>query len=126
MPRALTVCPTAGCPNTTTGGRCPACKARADRVRGTATQRGYTGRGHRFFRRAVLRRDPLCVCTNTSHGHGTQCGQPATDADHHPVSRRDLVAAGLNPNDPARGRGLCGPCHSAETAAHQPGGWHQR
>lgn len=126
MPRASTVCPTTGCPNITVGGRCPACKAKADRLRGTATERGYTGRGHRAFHRAVLRRDPRCVCDDTSHGHGVPCWQPSTDADHHPVSRRDLVAAGLNPNDPRRGRGLCGTCHDKATAANQPGGWNNR
>jgi len=34
-----------------------------------------------------------------------------------------LISQGLNPDDPKYGRGLCSPCHSKETAEHQPGGW---
>jgi 5-methylcytosine-specific restriction protein A len=44
-------------------------------------------------------------------------------ADHWPLSRRQLAAQGMNPNDPKHGRGLCTPCHSRETARDQPGGW---
>lgn len=124
VPRALTVCSTKGCPEITSGGRCPHCDREADKRRGTATERGYTGRGHRIgFRRAVLRRDPTCVCTDTSHNHPVPCGQPSTDADHHPLSKRELVARGLDPNDPRYGRGLCHSCHGSSTAQHQPGGW---
>jgi 5-methylcytosine-specific restriction protein A len=45
------------------------------------------------------------------------CGRPATTADHAPVSRRDLVAAGVT--DPDADRFLqsrCTPCHSRRTA----------
>lgn len=112
---ALSICPTPGCPEYTTGGRCPACKAKAERKRGTSTQRGYGTAHRRRFRTAVLERDPICkVCGKALSQH----------ADHHPRTRRELVAAGLDPNDPQYGRGLCGPCHSSETAKHQPGGWH--
>ena len=113
-PMAKRVCPTAGCPNLTSGGRCPTCQAQADTQRGTATQRGYTSRGHRHFRAAVLRRDPICVLCQLS---------ASTVADHYPTSRRDLITAGLNPNDPQHGRGLCHPCHSSETTRLQPGGF---
>ncbi len=121
MPRAPRPCPVSGCPELTTGGRCAEHRRQSDRERGTATQRGYTGAGHKRFRRAVLHRDPLCVLCLLR-------GLPvvATVADHHPLSRRDLVAAGLNPDDPSRGRGLCKPCHDRETALHQPGGWAAR
>lgn len=47
----------------------------------------------------------------------------ATVADHHPLSRKQLIDAGLNPDDPNAGRGLCKPCHDRETATNQPGGW---
>lgn len=114
MPRAKRPCPTPGCPELTDGGRCTTCRAAADKARGTATQRGYTGPGHARFRRLVLTRDPLCVL----------CGHVATVADHWPTSRRDLVAAGLDPNDPNCGRGLCKSCHDRSTAREQPGGWH--
>jgi 5-methylcytosine-specific restriction protein A len=47
----------------------------------------------------------------------------ATVADHYPLSRKELIDAGLDPNDPQHGRGLCKPCHDRETAQNQPGGW---
>jgi 5-methylcytosine-specific restriction enzyme A len=114
MARAARTC--SGCPAVVPAGqsRCTSCTRQADRARGTAAQRGYTSGGHQRFRTAVLARDPLCVVCRKAW---------STVADHHPVSRRDLVTAGDNPNDPARGRGLCHRCHSIETAKHQPGGW---
>ena len=118
MPRALKVCNVTGCPELTAEGRCTAHRQEAERARGTAGQRGYSGRGHAAFRRAVLSRDPICVIPG--------CYRPSQHADHHPMSRRELVAAGLNPNDPKRGRGLCHGHHSSETARHQPGGWNAR
>jgi 5-methylcytosine-specific restriction protein A len=118
MPRrgGWRVCTTPGCPEFTQHGRCDGCRAEAEKKRGTAQQRGY-GREHRTrFRPAVLARDPVCVV----------CRQkPSAHADHHPLSRRELVERGLDPNDPQYGRGTCGPCHSSETARHQPGGWNQ-
>ncbi|MFD7319547.1 hypothetical protein ACFV9D_00425 [Streptomyces sp. NPDC059875] len=49
----------------------------------------------------------------------------ATQADHWPLSKRDLRARGLDEHDPrrGRGRGLYASCHSKETLKHQPGGW---
>lgn len=115
--RALKPCSTPGCPELVPRGtsRCKACAAAADLARGTAAQRGYKGRGHARFRRAVLRRDPVCVL----------CGMAvATVADHYPLSRRELAAdPAADPDDPKHGRGLCPRCHSRETARHQPGGW---
>lgn len=126
MARALTVCPTPGCPELTSGGRCDTCIAKAEAQRGTATDRGY-GHTHRTrFRRLVLTRDPLCVCEDVAHGHGRPCLAPSAHADHHPRSRRELVQLRIDPNDPAHGRGLCGRCHSKHTAHAQPGGWHTR
>lgn len=124
MPRALKVCPTPGCPNLVEAGRCPTCTEQADQQRGTATQRGY-GQAHRTrFRPGVLRRDPLCVCTELAHGHGQPCGAISTIADHWPRSKRELQALGLDDNDPRHGRALCTTCHDRETATNQPGGWH--
>lgn len=115
--RGLRVCSTPGCPEYTEGGKCAGCKGDAERRRGTSTQRGYGSAHRRRFRAAVLDRDPEC----------TVCGQaPSRHADHHPLSRRELEQQGLDPNDPRYGRGLCGACHSTETAAHQPGGWNAR
>lgn len=73
--------------------------------------------GHKRFRTVVLDREPICQL----------CGLAAsTVADHWPVSRRDLVDRGADPNDPKRGRGLCARCHGIETSRHQPGGWNDR
>lgn len=110
------VCSTPGCPEFTQGGRCDGCRAKAEKQRGSARQRGYGREHEQRFRPAVLARDPVCVV----------CRQrPSAHADHHPHSRRELVEQGLDPNDPKYGRGLCHPCHSSETARHQPGGWNQ-
>jgi len=113
--RAASVCPTPGCPAITAGGRCDTCARAAEAKRGTARQRGYGSQHETRFRTEVLTRDPVCVLCRT---------KPSKHADHHPLDRRDLVAQGLDPNDPARGRGLCHTCHSRQTAQHQPGGWH--
>lgn len=120
-PRALKVCAVPGCPELVERGRCATHQREGDIARGTATERGYNSRGHRRFRAAVLRRDRLCVL-HLERGVPV----PATVADHWPLSRRDLEAQGLDPNDPDRGRGLCKACHDRETARHQPGGWADR
>lgn len=120
-----TVCSTPGCPEYTQHGRCDEHRRQAERARGTARQRGYDRTHETRFRPAVLARDPQCVCRDTSHGHPDPCGQPSQHADHWPLDRRELVARGLDPNDPKHGRGLCAPCHSSETAHHQPGGFNR-
>lgn len=102
------------------GGECPACRPPAVRLpdrRGSATSRGY-GSGHRTrFRGGVLRRDPICVICRA---------RVATHADHWPRSRDELIALGLDPDDPQYGRGLCEQCDNRQTAQRQPGGWNQR
>jgi 5-methylcytosine-specific restriction enzyme A len=113
----MRVCSVSGCPEiypSSEGSRCRSHRALADRRRGTAHERGYTGRAHQSFRDTVLVRDPVCVLC---------CIRLATVADHFPHSKRELIDLGLDSNDPARGRGLCKPCHDRETAASQPGGW---
>lgn len=117
MARAMKVCSTPGCAEIVKTGRCTGCDANAERARGTAAERGYT-RGHQTFRAAVLRRDPICVIPD--------CYLPSKHADHHPRDRRELVALGLNPNDPQYGRGLCHGHHSKHTSEAQPGGWNAR
>ena len=73
------------------------------------------------FRTAVLERDINCVlCIAAARW------TPATVADHWPLSRRELLDRGMDPDDPEHGRGLCEPCHAKETAANQPGGWNAR
>ena len=111
------VCGERGCPTSYEGteSRCPEHRRAASRrhSRDTAV---YKSAGHRKrFRPGVLERDTLCVICHVA---------PATVADHWPKSRKELVALGMDPDDPQYGRGLCAPCHSSETAQHQPGGWH--
>lgn len=103
---SLRVCSVPNCPELIPQGqgRCAA------HQRGTASQRGYTGKGHRTFRAQVLARDPICVRCRAAR---------STDADHYPRERAELVRLGLNPNDPAFGRGLCHRCHSIETNTRQ-------
>lgn len=118
------ICSTPGCPEfTQRGGKCDEHRREAEQRRGTARQRGYDKQHEQHFRPAVLARDPHCVCTDENHGHGAPCGKPSIHADHWPLSRRELVAQGEDPNDPKHGRGLCTSCHSRSTARAQPGGW---
>ena len=125
MPRALHPCTGCGLPTRGTG-RCPPCKDKAEARRGTATERGYDTQHRTRFRAAVLAKHPVCQCTrNGQHDHGPTCTRESRHADHYPHDRRELVARGEDPNNPAHGRGLCHRCHSAETALLQPGGWNQ-
>lgn len=112
------VCSQPGCPTLIDSpGRCTAHTKAADKARGTSKERGYNTPGHRRFREAVLAREPICVICYAA---------PSTIADHYPISRRDLIDAGLDPNDPSRGRGLCKTDHDKHTAQAQPGGWNLR
>lgn len=106
MPRAWSPCSQPRCPTLTPPGqsRCP--DHAYDRHRPTARQRGY-GRGHETrFRPGVLAREPYCRL----------CYAPSKVADHWPLTRRELVARGEDPDDPKHGRGLCIRCHNRETA----------
>lgn len=124
---AKRVCTTSRCPTLVDAGRCDNCKRDAEALRGSARDRGYNTAGHQRFRTAVLTRDPICVCPDEGHGHPPDaCLSAAVVADHYPLSRRELTAAGRNPNDPNAGRGMCKGCHDKATAAHQPGGWNTR
>ncbi len=115
----MRVCNRPGCPTLFNGegGRCPEHATQARRAR--VDNKVYSSPGHRSFRAAVLTRDAICVECRTER---------STVADHHPYSRRELSEAGLNPDDPQHGRGLCHPCHSKYTANHpsQRGGWNKR
>lgn len=119
MPRkALTTCSTVSCPNLVESGRCADCSRTAERQRGSSASRGYGKRHRNRFRRGVLERDICCVLCRDEDKWTL-----ATVADHWPLSRRELVEQGLDPDDPANGRGLCHDCHSKETARLQPGGF---
>lgn len=119
--RALTTCSTAGCPELVTSGRCDGCSRTAERERGTAASRGYGKRHRTRFRPGVLERDICCVLCRENG-----LWVLATVADHWPLSRRELLERGHDPDDPQHGRGLCEPCHARETAVNQPGGWNER
>jgi 5-methylcytosine-specific restriction protein A len=98
---------------TSEGSRCIQHRRAADKAR-RPEGNPYSTAGHRRFRAAVLRRDPVCVL----------CGLAlATVADHWPLSRKQLEERGMDPNDPAHGRGVCKPDHDRETARNQPGGF---
>lgn len=119
MPQRLrTPCSTPGCGELAEGGRCDDCQRQAERQRGSFSKRGYRKKHRTRFRPGVLERDICCVlCRND--GKWTL----ATVADHWPLSRRELVERGLDPDDPEHGRGLCHDHHSIETAVNQPGGF---
>ena len=111
MPRAWSPCSFPGCPELTPPGQ-SRCDIHAyDRTRPTARDRGYDRAHETRFREDVLAREPYCRL----------CYAPAKAADHHPLSRRELVARGENPNDPRHGRGLCVRCHNSETSKREGG-----
>ena len=83
----------------------PSCTA-VDKRRGTATERGCSGRGHQSFRNEVLDGDEICVLCQAT---------PANAADHYPI-RRDLVAAGIDLT--TRTRAVV--CASAATPSRLP------
>ena len=116
MPRGWSPC--ARCPEPTPPGTtlCPQCTREADQAR-RPHGNPYAARGHRRFREGVLAHHPVCTLCLRS---------PSTVADHWPIERRDLVAQGLDPNDPKHGRGLCKRCHDQHTARTSPGGWNRR
>ena len=112
VPTARRPCTMPGCTNlSNTDGRCGQHQAAADRLKGTAAQRGYSGQHVTRFRRQVLTASPWCVC-----------GKKATVADHYPRTRKQLVKAGLDPDDPQYGRGLCAACHNRHSGLTTPGG----
>lgn len=116
--KRLSVCTTPGCPHLTLDGKCTEHKRAAEQQRGTSAQRGYGGPQWQAARRAVLRRDRVCVVCNVAR---------STVADHYPTSRRELVEQGAqDPDALYRLRGVCRSCHSKETARYQPGGWNLR
>lgn len=128
MPTALKVCSVPGCPNLVPPGTSQCgCRGTDIQRRGTRQQRGY-GREHQVrFRREVLRRDPLCTCTHPAcHLGAGQCLLPASVADHHPLTKLELRAKGMDEHDPDHGRGLCEGCHNRHTARTSPSGWNAR
>ncbi|MFD4320122.1 holin [Streptomyces sp. NPDC058548] len=112
--RAPRRCTTPGCGAMATPPSAKCAPHDKRRPRRSASAKGYNAQHVQRFRAGVLERDTTCVLCTTA---------PATQADHYPLSKRELQARGLDEHDPRRGRGLCASCHSKETARHQPGGW---
>lgn len=120
---AWRVCSRPGCGVLHQGtGRCPGCSAAADKAR-RPKGNPYSTRGHQRFREQVLAKHPRCVCIGDCGHHDTMCGAMSTVADHWPMERDEQIAAGLDPDDPSNGRGLCASCHGGKTARTRPGGW---
>jgi len=102
-------------------------RARTDNRRGSAAARGYDREHDERFRQGVFDLyGDRCVekvltdhFEGTNHGGIVECGRPATHADHYPKSRRELEAAGLDPNDPRHGRPLCEHHHNSHTGRTQ-------
>ena len=114
-----TVCTTTTCAVIHTGtGKCDACisktRATQDKQR-RPTGNPYANAGHKRFRSVVLDRDPVCVVCHLA---------ASTVADHHPVERVDLIAQGMNPDDPTHGRGVCKRCHDHKGGINS--GWSTR
>lgn len=124
------VCSTSGCPHlVSSGSLCDECRKAKDKRRSRG-RNPYTSKAHRLARARVLARDPRCVCPGDGPDgcgrHHGLCGAPSTIADHWPLERVELVEAGLDPNDPARMRGLCKRCHDSKTARTKPSGFNGR
>ena len=112
--RAPRTCPR--CHTRLTPAGCPTCNARTEARRGSAAERGYDA-GWARNRARYLAAHPRCAL----------CGKPSEVPDHHPKSRRQLVAEGdPHPDSWDKLRPLCAPCHRRETARNQPGGWNAR
>jgi 5-methylcytosine-specific restriction enzyme A len=121
MARSPHVCAAPGCPNLADPGQsyCGDCgprlrrasQRRHDASRPSPAARGY-GADWRKRRARFLAAHPACA----------DCGAPATVADHDPVSRRDLVAAGAPDPDADRHlKARCKPCHDRRTASQDGG-----
>jgi len=107
----FSVCPEPGCGALTSGGRCDEHRLTHRWV--------YRDPRWRRTRRAVIERDghrcraidgrARCRATRSLHAH------------HHPLSVVELVAAGLDPFDPAHSVTLCGSHHSRVEASKRTG-----
>lgn len=122
MPRRTSwrVCSRPGCGEfTDQGGRCPDCRAKAEKKRGTARQRGYD-RAWEQTRAAYLAAHPFCECDDCE-ALPKATRPAATDVDHID----GLGPKGPRGHDPTNLRALTHAHHSRRTARDQPGGWNQ-
>jgi 5-methylcytosine-specific restriction protein A len=113
-------CSTPNCPNLTDGGRCPACRRKADRLRPGATARGYDA-VWAAYSRAWLARHRYCgertdFYRYAEHSRCVQLGlwTRATVTDHIvPLS------AGGAHCDPMNSQSLCANCNRRKAIAHE-------
>lgn len=111
---AWRVCSQPGCGEVHDGtGRCPDCRHQADASRTSGAAKYGPGHRKRFRPQVLAKNDGKCV----------DCGAEATVADHDPLDRDELVAQGLDPDDPEHGQPRCAPCHNSRTAATKPAGF---
>ena len=99
-------------------------RARTDNRRGSASRRGYDHAHATEFRDGVFDLwGTQCVAPRYDELDagpvGEICGRTASHADHYPKSRRQLIAEGLDPNDPNNGRPLCEHHHNQHTGRTQ-------
>lgn len=98
-------CGEPGCPTLGTTPRCPVHRRRDPRP--SSRQRGYTA-AWSARSRAFLAAHPHCL----------DCGRRATQADHAPRSRAELVASGIvDPDADEHLQPRCASCHSRRTVA---------
>lgn len=110
---ASRICTWPRCPELVDGGgRCPQHRQQADRERRSGASRYGTGHRNRFRPGVLAKNDGIC----------SACGlAAAVVADHWPLDRVELIARGMDENDPANGRPLCVPCHNTWTATTSGG-----
>jgi len=118
--RALSVCPSPGCPVLTPGGRCSDCKARAQAMRRGSSRSGY-GVAWQRTRRAFLREHPWCECDECMT-LSPLLRPPATEVNHID----GLGPLGPRGHDWSNMQAMTKAHHSRVTAREQPGGWNDR
>jgi 5-methylcytosine-specific restriction protein A len=104
------VCGQVGCPKILTDGstKCAAHAARPKDTRPSASARGYDSKWRRNSAR-FLKAHPVCAWPG--------CSKPSEHADHWPMSRRELVAAGVeHPDAWQHLRPLCASHHNSRSA----------
>lgn len=119
--RALSVCPTPGCPELTSAGRCSDCKARAQALRRGPRRSGYSTTTWQRTRRAYLREHPWCECAECM-ALSPLLRPVATEVNH----TDGLGPLGPRGHDWSNLQAMTKAHHSRLTAREQPGGWNDR
>ena len=101
MPRrARKRCPTPGCGNPTSGGKCEPCKAKVEGRRGSSNDRGYGVDWQNEISKPFLKANPNCA----------KCGKRAVLVDH----KKPRINGGTDAWSNLQS--LCRSCHSRKTA----------